>query len=151
MEPQARIKVKSLAWIEDGDSLFVVSMFDQVKNHFYCRPVGGGVEFGEPARAAVEREVREELDTEITITGDPLILENIFTYEGGAGHEIVYLFPCQFVDKSFYERKAYPLTEIDGSQWQAMWVKRSDCLDGTVRLVPETLLEWYKTHPDSAH
>lgn len=151
MEMQSRIKVKSLAWIEDGGMLFVVKMIDKVKNDAYYRPIGGTVEFGELAKDTVRREAQEELNTEIEILRPPLILENLFTCDGEPGHEIVYLFPCRFLDPSFYERKSFTLTEADGSHWQALWVKLSDCLDGTVRLVPETLLEWYKTHPDSAY
>lgn len=151
MKKQSRIRVKSLAWIDDGDLLFVVKMADKVKNDYYYRPVGGSVEFGELALETVKRELREELSAEIEITGNPMILENIFTCDGEPGHEIDYIYPCKFVDQNFYERKIYDLTEADGSHWQALWVKLSDCLDGTIRLVPETLLEWYKTHPDSVH
>lgn len=145
MEIQSRIRVKSLAWIEDGDFLFVVKMADKVKGDFYYRPVGGTVEFGELALATVQREVLEELNTEIEVNGEPLILENIFTCDGETGHEIDYFFPCRFSDQSFYKRNTFDLTEADGSHWQAMWVKIVDCLDGTIRLVPEALLEWYKT------
>jgi ADP-ribose pyrophosphatase YjhB (NUDIX family) len=65
MEKQSRIRVKSLAWIEDGGSLFVVKMIDQVKNDEYYRPVGGTMEFGELALETIKREVREELNAEI--------------------------------------------------------------------------------------
>lgn len=146
MEKQSRIRVKSLAWIEDQGMLFVVKMTDKVKKDDYYRSIGGSVEFGELGIDAVKREVHEELNTEIEITGAPLILENIFTCDGEPGHEIDYFYPCKFADKSFYERKTFSLTEADGSYWNAMWVKLEDCLSGTIRLVPETLLEWYKTH-----
>ncbi|MRR31017.1 NUDIX domain-containing protein, partial [bacterium] len=126
------------------DMLFVVKMTDKVKKDDYYRPVGGSVEFGEFAINAVQREVSEELNTEIEITGAPLILENLFTCDGEAGHEIDYFYPCKFVDERFYERKNFELIEADGSHWQAIWVKRSDCLDGTLRLVPDSLLDWNK-------
>lgn len=145
MDKQSRIRMKSLAWIEDQGMLFVVKMTDKVKKDEYYRPVGGSVEFGELAKDAVQREMHEELNTEIEITGTPLILENLFTCDGEAGHEIDYFFPCRFVDEDFYKRKNFNLIEADGSHWPAMWVKLEDCLDGTLRLVPESLLEWYKT------
>lgn len=144
MEKQSRIRVKSLAWIEEDGSLFVVKMTDKVKMDYYYRPIGGSVEFGELAFDAVQREAQEELSAEIQITGNPLVLENLFTCDGEPGHEIVYLFPCRFVDQIFYDRKTFKLTEIDGSHWDALWVKLEDCLDGSLRLVPEALLDWYK-------
>jgi hypothetical protein len=85
------------------------------------------------------------------VTGEPKILENIFVCDGEPGHEIVYLFPCRFMDQSYYERKIIKLVEANGSHWDALWVKIEDCLNGTIRLVPETLLEWYKTHSGSVH
>lgn len=106
---QPRIRVKSLAWIEDQGMLFVVKMTDKVKMDDYYRPVGGSVEFGELTLDTVRREVQEELNTQIEVTNEPLILENIFTCDGEPGHEIDYFYPCNFVDKKFYERKTYHL------------------------------------------
>ena len=151
MEKQLRIRVKSLAWIKDGGWLFVVKMADKVKSDWYYRAIGGSVEFGELAIDAVCREAREELNAEIEVTGEPMILENLFTCDGEPGHEIVYLYPCRFVDQRFYERRIVNLTEADGSHWDALWVKIEDCLDGTLRLVPDPLLEWYRTHFDAMH
>ncbi|PKN98691.1 MAG: hypothetical protein CVU42_10765 [Chloroflexi bacterium HGW-Chloroflexi-4] len=144
MKKQSPIRFKSLAWIEDQDMLFVVKMTDKVKLDDYYRPVGGSVEFGELAIDTVKREVREELNTNIEVIGAPLILENLFTCDGEPGHEIDYFYPCRFAEKSFYARKTFSLTEANGSHWTAMWVNRDDCLDNTIRLVPDTLLEWYK-------
>lgn len=143
METFPHIKVKALAWIEDQDNLFVVKMTDKAKKDDYYRPIGGTVEFGELTRETLIREVHEELNTEVQITGQPLILENLYTCDGESGHEIVYLYPCRFIDQSFYERKILPLTEVDGTQWQALWVNLADFLDRTYRLVPETLYEFY--------
>jgi ADP-ribose pyrophosphatase YjhB (NUDIX family) len=145
MEKQSRIRVKSLAWIEEDGLLFVVKMADAVKKDYYYRPIGGSVKFGELAIEAVQREAQEELNAEINITGAPLVLENIFVCDGEPGHEIDYFYPCKFVDNRFSAQKTYTLTESDDCQFEAMWVALSDCLDGTLRLVPETLLEWYKT------
>ena len=138
------IKIKSLAWIEDRERLFVVKLFDTVKRDTYYRPVGGTVEFGEWTLDTLHREIREELGTDVTVTGDPLILENIFTCDGKPGHEIVYLYPCQFNDMAFYADKSYPLIEDKGVEWTAMWIPIKDCLSGKLRLVPERLLERYR-------
>jgi ADP-ribose pyrophosphatase YjhB (NUDIX family) len=140
-----RIRVKALAWIEDKGMLFVVKMHDSVKGDDYYRPVGGSVEFGEPSMDAVLREVREELSTEIQPIAPPFVIENHFTLEGEEGHEIVFLFPSRFLDLAFYENKLYPLTEINGDDWDAMWVPINECVSGVLRLVPEELKTWY-TH-----
>lgn len=141
MENQSKIRVKSLAWITDLQALFVVKMFDRVKGDFYYRPVGGTVEFGETALETLHRELKEELNTTVAVTGSPLILENIFVCDGVKGHEIDYLFPCKFNDPVFYERKRYALLEADGTTWDALWIPIADCLTGTYRLVPEVFVE----------
>ena len=144
MKKQSTIRVKSLAWIEDQGMLFVVRMTDMIKGDQYYRPVGGSVEFGELAIDTVRREVMEELNTIVEVTGSPLVVENLFTCDGEAGHEIDYFYPCKFKDKDFFQRKVFQLHEADGSTWEASWIPITDCLNGSLRLVPDALLEWYR-------
>lgn len=139
-----RIKVKALAWIEDQGMLFVVKLFDTVKEDAFYRPIGGSVEFGETTLEAVKREVKEEIQTQIEVTGTPMVLENIFVCDGKHGHEINYLYRTNFIDKTFYERKIYRLVEMNGDVADALWISIKDCLNGTLRLVPEQLLDWYQ-------
>jgi len=144
METQSVIRVKSLAWIKDQGRLFVVKMADKVKRDHYYRPVGGNVEFGELAIDTVRREVMEELNTEVEVTGLPMIVENRFTCDGVEGHEIDYFYPCKFKDEYFFEQRTHQLIEADGSNWEAMWIPITDRLNGSLRLVPDALLDWYR-------
>ncbi|HPS41570.1 MAG TPA: NUDIX domain-containing protein [Anaerolineaceae bacterium] len=139
------IRLKTLAWIEENGELFVVRNHDSVKGDDYYRPIGGSVNFGERTVDALRREVQEELGTTISITGEPLIIENIFTCDGKAGHEIDYLFPAQFDSPEFYERRIFDLVEEGGERFDALWVSIDDCLEGKYRLVPEELLAWYRS------
>ncbi len=143
MKQQNRIRVKALAWIEDKGMLFVVKMHDAVKGDDYYRPIGGSVEFGERAHEAILREAREELGTEIALLAAPFVVENLFTCDGEAGHEVDFLFPARFTDIHFYERKVYKLHEDNGDDWEAQWLSIADCITGTYRLVPEELTTWY--------
>ena len=143
MKQQSRIRVKALAWIEDKGMLFVVKMHDAVKGDDYYRPIGGSVEFGERAHETVLREAREELGTEIALLAAPFVVENLFTCDGEAGHEVDFLFPARFTDIHFYERKVYKLHEDNGDDWEAQWLSIADCTTGTYRLVPEELTTWY--------
>lgn len=145
MEKQNIIRVKSLAWIEDQGWLFVVKMFDKVDKEDFYRPIGGRVEFGELTVETVKRETLEELNTAVEVIGDPQISENLFVCDGVKGHEIMYLYPCRFTDTRYYERRIYPLTEADGSLYDALWIPIKKFVDGTFCLVPESLLEWYQT------
>lgn len=144
------IKVKALAWIESNNYLFVVKNHDCIKSDDYYRPVGGGVEFGESTTAALHRELNEELGTEISIIGEALVLENIFTCDGFPGHEIIYLYPSVFKHAEFIEHKVFKLTEANGETYDALWIPISEFLSGTLRLVPEALLERYRALKQAA-
>jgi len=150
MKKQAKIRVKVLAWIENGGCLFVVRMHDCVKGDDYYRPIGGSVEFGETTTAALHREVKEELDTTIYITGEPLVMENIFTCDGINGHEIDYLYPARFIDPMYSARKVFPLVEDNIETFDATWIDLETFLRGDLRLVPEGLLEWYRKRRQSS-
>lgn len=143
MKQQDHIRIKALAWIEDKGFLFVVKMHDSVKEDDYYRPVGGSVEFGERAHEAVIREVQEELNTEIALIAPPFVVENLFTCDGKAGHEVDFLFPARFTDIGFYQHKIYDLVEANGDKAEAMWIPIMDCITKKLRLVPEELNQWY--------
>ncbi|MDT3444319.1 NUDIX domain-containing protein [Pseudofrankia sp. BMG5.37] len=87
-----------------GDDLLVYEGKDRATGDRIFRPLGGGVEFGETAAEAVHRELREELDAELTNVELLGVLENIFRWEGRPHHEIAFVFGADLVDRSFYER-----------------------------------------------
>jgi ADP-ribose pyrophosphatase YjhB (NUDIX family) len=143
MKVHNTIRVKTLAWIEHDNFLFVVKMHDSDKADDYYRPPGGSVEFGETTSEALHREMKEEMNTTITIKGSPLIIENLFMCDGEMGHEIDYLYPAHFNDERYYEMKSFDLIEANGETFQASWISLERCLSGELRLVPEALLNWY--------
>ncbi|MDW3844990.1 NUDIX domain-containing protein [Micromonospora sp. BRA006-A] len=57
--------------------------------------MGGGIDFGETAEAAVRRELREELDVDLLDVRLLGVLENLFHAFGRDGHEIVFVFDCR--------------------------------------------------------
>jgi ADP-ribose pyrophosphatase YjhB (NUDIX family) len=69
----------------------------------FQRPLGGHVEFGEYALETVHREFREELAqglTDVRLLG---VLENIFGWQGGTQHEVVFIFTAAFAAADTYE------------------------------------------------
>ena len=61
----------------------------------FVRAIGGGIEFGERAAEAVRREFLEELGVAVTAADLLAVTENIFTFLGRAGHEIVHIFAVE--------------------------------------------------------
>ena len=104
----------------------------------FMRPIGGQIEFGETAEAALRREIREELDAEIDGIERLGVLENRFTYRGRPGHEIVFVFDARFVDASLYDAAGIPILEPvwDGP---AIWLDLARPLP--VPLYPDGLVD----------
>ena len=135
-----RIRPISVCLFHHENRVLVSEGFDTVKQNYYYRPLGGGIEYGESSREAVVREIREELGVEIENVRLLGVLENIFIYEGQQGHEIVFVFDAEFVDKSLYQ-----LDEIDGYEqeanvrFKAKWYSLSENGKNGGSLVPEAL------------
>ena len=66
----------------------------------FVRAIGGGIEFGERAAEALRREYLEELGVAVTGLRLLSVTENLFTFLGKAGHEIVHIFAvdCEELD-----------------------------------------------------
>ncbi len=92
MEP-AKIKVKAMCVIvRNGNEILAGLGRDEVKGEDFGRIIGGGVEFGETAEAAVRREFQEELGTDLENLEFIKVIENTFTFNGQPGHEIIFMF-----------------------------------------------------------
>lgn len=87
---------------QDGRLLLERGVDHSTGAAFY-RPLGGGVEFGERVNHALQREFMEELGLEIAVGEKRAVIENIFTYEGRAGHEIAFVHDITPQDSAFYQ------------------------------------------------
>jgi 8-oxo-dGTP pyrophosphatase MutT (NUDIX family) len=120
MKP-GKLRAIALGVFRKNNQILVAQGYDAVKKQSFFRPLGGTIEFGEPASLTVQREIQEELGLDsvgIVYLGT---LENIFTFEGQLGHEIVMIFDGEFVDLSIYEQSAVHGVEGDGEPILALW------------------------------
>jgi ADP-ribose pyrophosphatase YjhB (NUDIX family) len=124
---------------EDG-RILVAPGFDKVKGQRFYRPLGGGIEFGERAEEAAHREIREELNADIDGLKLLGIFENIFTYLGQPGHELVWLYEARFLDPSFAARDVIVADE-GGAKFEVHWVDPEIFVHGEAPLYPDGMLE----------
>lgn len=124
---------------EDG-SILVAPGYDHVKDQRFYRPLGGGIDFGEPAEAAARREIQEELGAEVDGLRLLATFENIYTYRGRQGHELVWLFEGRLVDRSYYETDEV-IADEGGSAFAVHWMPLAPFHRGEFPLYPEGLLE----------
>nr|ANA08068.1 Zn-finger containing NTP pyrophosphohydrolase [uncultured bacterium 5G4] len=124
----------------DDGAILVAPGYDRVKQQRFYRPLGGGIEFMEPAEEAARREIREELSVEVTDLRLLAVLENIFTFLGQPGHEIIWLYEARFADPSFYQRDILHADE-SGADFEVHWVPLETFLSGQAPLYPDGTLE----------
>jgi ribosomal protein S18 acetylase RimI-like enzyme/8-oxo-dGTP pyrophosphatase MutT (NUDIX family) len=117
----AGIRAVAICVFEHEQRILVTEAYDVVKRQTFYRPLGGGIYFGETGAEALAREVREEIGAEVTDLRLLGTLENIFTYRGAPGHEIVQVYDGELTDASLYELSAISGTESDGAPLKAIW------------------------------
>lgn len=141
MGKKNKIRVIALGIIRHGDRLFVSEGYDALKEQTFYRALGGGVEFGESSMAALRREFHEEIQAHLTNIYYLATLENIFTYQGEPGHELIQLYQCDFRDREFYERESIVFQEKKRKK-KALWVDIARFESGELLLVPERCLAY---------
>jgi 8-oxo-dGTP pyrophosphatase MutT (NUDIX family) len=132
-------RAKVVCVFRRSDEILLSKSMDSVKGDFFWAPPGGGIEFGESARQAAAREMMEELGEPVQRMRLLGVLENIFEYEGQAGHEILFVMDTAFRDQAPY--RALEISGIEGdAPFSLRWERISD-FAGTQRLVPDGLYE----------
>lgn len=119
--PPSTIRLKALGLHWRGDGLLAAEVRDDEGRLKGVRPLGGTVEFGETAQAAVIREFQEELGITVAPLGPPVFMENIYTHEGHVGHEILALFTVAFPPGAFADAAQILFQEDDGLTCCARW------------------------------
>ena len=134
---QIRVKVIGLAWRKD--QLLAAEVEDDRGRIKGVRPLGGAIEFGESREEALQREFREELETDIRIVGPWHLLENIYEHHGATGHEYIFAADIKLADASLYERDEIHYSELDETAATARWFGRDRLRDAGIDLYPTGL------------
>ena len=145
MKPN-NIRPIAICVFKDGERIFIAESFDPAKKQTFYRPLGGAIEFGERGAAAVVREVWEEVRLEVEKVRYLGALENIFTYNEEAGHEIVLVYTGEFTDRTMYQKVWMTGQEGDGAFFKAMWMNLNE-FGPDAPLYPEGLLEMLRAGP----
>jgi 8-oxo-dGTP pyrophosphatase MutT (NUDIX family) len=137
----AAVRAKAVAVCRNAGRVLVERGYDRVAESRFYRAIGGHIDFGERAAQAVAREWSEEYGLTLRDVRLLGVLENVFTYEGRPGHEIVFAFEARVVEPEVYQRDEFEGIDPDGQRHEAVWVLLDDLTTGTTPLSPAGLLE----------
>ncbi len=118
-------------------------LYDSIKDEYFYRPLGGGIEFGEPSVETICRELIEEINAEVDRESLKFIgaVENIFHFNGTPGHEIVLIYDGALKDTELYEQDVIEGKEVNGENFRAVWKNLDEFGEGKSILYPTGLLE----------
>jgi ADP-ribose pyrophosphatase YjhB (NUDIX family) len=137
----AAVRARAVAVCRNAGRVLVERGYDRVAGSRFYRAIGGHVDFGERAARTVAREWGEEYGLTLQDVRLLGVLENVFTYEGRPGHEIVFAFEARVVEAEVYEKDEFEGIDPGGNRHQAVWVSLDDLAAGGIPLSPAGLLE----------
>ena len=136
------IKAKALCIFRHQDQVLLSYGYDPSKDETYLRPIGGGIEFGETSVQAIEREVLEEINQQITKPKLLAVLENLFTFDGQQGHEIVFVYDAEFIDSVLSTAIEIHGCETSGLSYIAQWLSREQIELNQYPVYPTGIEQW---------
>jgi 8-oxo-dGTP pyrophosphatase MutT (NUDIX family) len=140
-----QIRPLTICLFRHNNRILVAEGHDPTKGETFYRPLGGGIEFGEYAQQALVRELREEIGAEIAELRYLFTLENIFTYAGNVGHEIVLVHDGRLVNHALYQQPEIVGHETNGEAFVIRWKELSEFAPGGAILYPDGLWERLQT------
>lgn len=125
------------------DRILVAEGYDPIKGETFYRPLGGGIEFGERSEETICRELMEEIGVELKQNNLKYLgtVENIFTFNGIPGHEIVLVYDGVLEDSGLYDQAMILGKEANGEEIRAVWKTLDEFGAGKSILYPEGLKE----------
>jgi 8-oxo-dGTP pyrophosphatase MutT (NUDIX family) len=137
---EEKIRAIAICICRDGERILVAEGHDSKKGQTFYRPLGGTIEFGERGEETVRREFREEIGADLLEVRYIGTLENIFTYEGRRGHEVVLVYDGRLSDRSLYEKEIIQGDELS-TPFKAVWKRLDEFGPGRPPVYPDGLLE----------
>lgn len=137
-----RFRPLAICVFRNNDHILVAEGYDPVKKQTFYRPLCSGIEFGERSEETIRREMMEEVNAEVGKLRYLGALENIFTFNGEMGHEIVQVYDGALMESGLYEQAVIVGHEEDVEEsFRVMWKSLEEFAAGKSILYPDGLLQ----------
>ena len=141
-----QIRPLAICVFKNNNRILVFEGYDPVKKETFYRPLGGGIEFGESSLETICRELMEEINADVKVDSLKYLgtLENIFTFNGKPGHEIVLVYDGELSQPRLYDQAVIVGKEANGEDICVAWKNLDEFGEGKSILYPDGLLEMLK-------
>lgn len=139
--PRSSIRAVAVGLVSRKDEFLLARVCDDSGETVGWRPLGGEIEFGEKAEAALRREFREEIACALGDVKLLAVIENLYVHHGAPGHEIVFLFEACFIDPASQETARYRYVD-GGTEVVTEWVSVGRFTSGAEVLFPDGALPY---------
>ena len=138
-----KIRPLAICVFRHNNCILVAEGYDPVRNEYFYRPLGGGIEFGETSAETICRELMEEINVEVEKDSLRYLgaVENIFHFNGTASHEIVMIHDGALKTPGLYDQTVIVGKEANGEEIRAVWKSLAEFGHGKSTLYPTGLLE----------
>lgn len=138
----SQIRPKAICIFRHKERTLLVEAFEPERQERFLIPVGGGVDFGEHSKDAAIRETAEEIGGTAINLKLLRIIENIFSFDGGAGHEIVFVYEGDLAEQELYGQEVIHGDE-NGNPLIARWYSIDWLKEGHLSVYPDGILELF--------
>jgi len=138
MDKFKEIRPIALGLAIKDNKVLVSEGYDKVKDQTFYRCLGGGIEFLEKSDEALKREFKEEIGADVTVKDFLGLQENIFTFNGKNGHELIFIYSVDINDCDYKEE--YNI--IDEVNSIAKWIDIEGFKSGKEILYPTEVLKY---------
>ena len=128
-----KVRPIAICFIIHKEKILVQKGYDKKKNQTFYRPLGGKIKFGEFGSDTVKREFFEEINADINNIKYLGTLENIFTYNGLKGHEIVQVYKADMDNIELFMRSVIDGFESNGDPVEAIWVPIENITENAIK------------------
>lgn len=141
MKSLSSIVPLALCVIRRGDEILVITDTHRSNGVEVYRPLGGDIPYGEYSWETIRKQIRLNLGEEIKNLQFLGPAEEVWKHDQEEGHEIIFLFECEFSDPKAYKKEEFLAQAYNGQAVKAKWVAKQEFKKKRKRLYPESLLE----------
>ena len=140
--PRDYVRPIAIAVFQRDEQILAAPVHNDAGQICGWRPLGGEIEPGEKAEAALIREISQETGQQIDGLERLGVLENLFEHEGTPGHEIVFVYRARFCEPAIYDADQLAFRDgPDQREEAAKWLSLARVRAGRIALYPGGLAD----------